>query len=75
MNFFVDAKDSHTGAHTGALVMVVCRTKGEALAAVTKLRKEGYENVSVTDSAGSIVAESDLLNGSAGKPDGANSGL
>jgi hypothetical protein len=43
--------------------MVVCVTKGEALAAIVTLSNEGYEKVRVTDRFGASVPESDLSSG------------
>jgi rhodanese-related sulfurtransferase len=55
MNFFVEAKHPHDGG----MVLVLCRTRGEALQAIANLKKEGYVDVKATDSSGSVVQEGD----------------
>jgi hypothetical protein len=41
------------------MVLVLCRTKGDALRAIANLKKEGYADVKVTDSSRSVVQEGD----------------
>jgi hypothetical protein len=55
MNFFVEAKHPDGGG----MVLVLCRTRGEALQAIANLKKEGYADVKGTDSSGSIIREGD----------------
>jgi hypothetical protein len=44
MNFFVEAKHPHEGG----MVLVLCRTRDEALQAIANLKKEGYVDVKGT---------------------------
>jgi ribosomal protein L2 len=57
MNFFVEAKHPHGGG----MVLVLCRTRGDALQAIANLKKEGYADVKGTNSSGSVVEEGDDL--------------
>ena len=41
------------------MVLVLCRTRGEALQVIANLKKEGYADVKGTDSSGSIIREGD----------------
>jgi hypothetical protein len=55
MNFFVEAKYPDGGG----VVLVLCRTRGEALQTIANLKKEGYADVKGTDSSGSVVQDGD----------------
>jgi hypothetical protein len=41
-------------------VLVVCRTRAEAVATIAKFTQDGLENVRVTDRYGSIIPKLDL---------------
>jgi hypothetical protein len=51
MIFVVEARDPNDGA----TVMVVCRTRAEAVAAVTGFLRAGHQITKVTDRNGTIV--------------------
>jgi hypothetical protein len=53
---FVEAKDPSDGA----IVVLKCWTRGEALAAVQRFRAECLEGIKATDITGTLIPETDL---------------
>jgi hypothetical protein len=50
-----DSSPEATDLNDGAIIMIVCRTRAEAVAAVARFAREGYQSTKMTDRSGSIV--------------------
>jgi hypothetical protein len=59
VSIVVEARDPRDGAS----ILIVCASRGGALAALTKFRREGLANITVKDGDGKRVAENDLSKG------------
>ena len=56
LDLIIEAKDPHGRGS----VMVLCRSRGEAIETIAKLGREGYRDISVSDADGSIIPKEQL---------------